>query len=777
MPEYPLALFAEFLNHAEDVARSGPDTTGLRIGLNIPGYLRRLGKPLDGLANVTAPETIDFDALCKGCAQLREFRDSHGKINEPLWYAGLGVLAFSAGGDDIAKQWSAGHPSYSATETRGRLNRARALSGPTTCQHFKSLAPERCAGCRFGTSTPLEAARENRGPEVRRGRDGEGSTLADETFDPDGQPLEAHPEYVYKEGALYLQTEARSGKEDFTKITSFPVEIKSIHLGEINKAQNFYLVRHLHPHDGWSEFDLPASDLVGQHMVAAMADIGVVIHDGDLFRRYVRDSADTIKRRERTLMQFEQMGWKGANTEFLYGDVLYTREGKKTTACSQELRYRAQWMKPKLNGSAEKWKEAVDNLFGKGSEGMSFSILASFAAPLMRFLEDNEGGAIVSLVTKHSGAGKTTALAGAYTVWASDARAISLTTIDTKVSKGITLGALCNLPLVYDEFSNKDPEVVRDFILMFTSGRDKNRADGSGHILHAASSWQTILLAASNRSLVDTITSQGESDAPTYRILEFPVESSGSLTPSEASRLKKQLEENAGHAGEAYLEYIMNPDVLRWVIKDLEVAIDEIFIKGKFRKEHRYWVRTLAACAVAATIVRKLGLISFEPDRIIGWAVKYFSDLVGEVQRDKGSQAYHLSSFLNEHISETLTMPGPARQGRQIVAPVGEKPRVRVCVRVEIEGYRCYICEPILRKWIQKNGGGYTAFMRELKETGIVLSDRKQVTLTAGTDLRSGVLPCVEIDWGHPALTGELRIVMGGDYKQKAEKFLEEKRK
>lgn len=776
---YPIALFEKFLNHAPRSIEPPRKVNGHH--LNLPGYLRGHGhgllRHLD-LGGIHAPETIDFDALCAGCAQLRNFRDAQGQIPEPLWYAGIGVLAFVAGGEAVGQAWSSGHSTYSQAETAARFSRARALSGPTSCAHFKNLDPDRCKGCRFGSSTPLEAARETSAPQTsRRDRappmeDGE----VEDGFPSDGPAIQGRPEYEYREGALCFVSSDRKDRPELTTITSYPFELKSIHSGEIKRDQNFYLLRHRHPHDGWREFDLPASALVGREAVSIMADYGVVVHDADHFRRYMRFAADHIRAREKTMMQFEQMGWKDLNTQFLYGDTLYTGEGQQTTAVSQELRYRAQWLKPKPGGSIEGWKDACDNLFGAGSEGLSFTVLASFAAPLMRFLEDNEGGAIVSLVTRHSGAGKTTALAGASSIWAWDPRGLSLTTIDTKVSKGITLGALCNLPLVYDEFSNKDPDVVRDFVLLFTSGRDKMRADSSGQILHAAASWQTILLAASNRSLVDTLTSQNESDAPAFRILEFPVESSSALTIAQAGRLKKQLEENAGWAGQAYLEYIIQPDVLRFVQKQLVTATDEIFAKGGFRKEHRYWVRTLAACAVAATIVHKLGLVSFSPVRILGWAINYFSERAKAEQRDKASLIGVLSAFLNDHIGETLTMPGPSQRGRHIVAPVGEVPRQRVCVRVEIKGERAYVCEPILRKWLQRQAVGYSEFMKELKAKEICLNERKQVTLTAGTELRSGVLPCIEIDWGHPALTGELREVMGGTYKERADAYQEKQR-
>jgi hypothetical protein len=553
----------------------------------------------------------------------------------------------------------------------------------------------------------------------------------------------------------------RQGKpvDRCVKITSFKFEVASIHAGEVHRDQTHYLIRHFKPHEGWTELDLPASAMFGPMMAPTLANLGVVIHDAELFRGYIREAVDALARKERSKMQFEQFGWKEGNTQFLYGDQLYSPSGVSSTACSGELRYRSQWLKPAPGGSVAGWKQAVDCLMGRGSEGMSFTILASFGAVLMRFMEDNEGGAIINLMTKHSGAGKTTALSGAYTVWSSSDRGLGLTTIDTKVTKGVTLGAMCNLPVVYDEFSNKDPDIVREFVMLFTSGRDKMRADSAGQIMHTASGWQTILFTASNVSIIDTLLATGESEAPAFRVLEFPVESSGALTLTEASRLKKQMEDNAGHAGAAFLQYLVQPEVLAWAKQKLGDLSTEIFTKGGFRKEHRYWVRALAASGVAALMVEKLGLISFSPQRIMGWAIQHFVDQI-TAQRDRESSIPLLSRYLNDHIGETLIMPGPA-EGRRPMPPIGDKPRLRVSVRAEVKGEAIYISEASLRAYVAKNGSGYRALIKELHASGILTAERTSTVLSAGTELRSGQVQCIRVDGGHPALTGVVREAAG----------------
>jgi hypothetical protein len=80
------------------------------------------------------------------CGQLAEFRDKQGQIAEPLWYAGLGVLAHCADGHQLGHDWSRGDPRYTERETQERLDRVRQF-GPTTCKRFRELNPVGCRRC------------------------------------------------------------------------------------------------------------------------------------------------------------------------------------------------------------------------------------------------------------------------------------------------------------------------------------------------------------------------------------------------------------------------------------------------------------------------------------------------------------------------------------------------------------------------------------------------------------------------------------------------------
>ena len=89
----------------------------------------------------------------------------------------------------------------------------------------------------------------------------------------------------------------RQGKpvDRCVKITSFKFEVTSIHAGEVHRDQTHYLIRHFKPHEGWTELDLPASAMFGPMMAPTLANLGVVIHDAELFRGYIREAVDALE--------------------------------------------------------------------------------------------------------------------------------------------------------------------------------------------------------------------------------------------------------------------------------------------------------------------------------------------------------------------------------------------------------------------------------------------------------------------------------------------------
>lgn len=112
--------------------------------------------------------------IAEQCRQVALLRD--GIVDEPQWYATLGVLAFcDIDGDEAAHKWSAQDDRYSRGGTDKKIAQwMTAVGGPATCEKFQRINSKGCEGCpHFGkVSTPLQLGRVNpavtipqRGPE------------------------------------------------------------------------------------------------------------------------------------------------------------------------------------------------------------------------------------------------------------------------------------------------------------------------------------------------------------------------------------------------------------------------------------------------------------------------------------------------------------------------------------------------------------------------------------------------------------------------------------
>jgi hypothetical protein len=718
---------------------------------NDPGAHERPQRLRPGSITAAAAHTQVYEPswatpIAARCLQIRALRDAPGKMNEPTWYAILGVLAYANDGEQFALEHA--DPEWH-DEIKRKLAQWKAnTTGAAGCAHLESVNPAGCEGCPFKDKifSPISLGHRNQPavmPEVEIKEPATG----------DVWPVLPEPWAWGNNKQLMMLTDSEISD---VLVSEYPIYLDSVQVGEVQGDKVSYLFKQFIPNEGWADIVISAKTMMSSNGVSEMFGRGATIHDAKCFTAYIRYAADYYHAVQRRLMRYDQFGWKEDENAFLFGKTLYTAEGTQEASGSNEIRTRSQWLGPSRGGNLIAWSEAANSLFAKGCEAQSFGLMASLAAPLMRFHSTEEGGAVIALVSPDSGTGKTTALAAAASVWGLN-KGIALTNIDTKVSKGLTLGVLGNLPVIYDELHNKDPEVIREFVMMFTNGRDKMRGTSDGEIRHTQSSWQTLLLSGSNISITDLLQAASGVDAPAYRVLEFRATLPKEIAYSQGDRLKKQLEQNCGHAGDAYLRYLIEPKVLEWTKKAVAQYTQDIWAKTKLRSEHRFWVRTIGSVAVAGAIVNKVGILEFKTSRIIDWAMQQIGDANEEPLMAVGSNvaANALAEFLGEHLGDTLVMQAAFRPGVPRTPPV-MRPARRLIVRVELDTQRIFISEKEFRSWLLRKelNGRYT--IEELKEKGVIMNQKRMMTLGAGTDIQSGQLPCVEINGKHPLVSGVL---------------------
>jgi len=695
--------------------------------------------------NIYGDEDSDANIIADQCKQLADFRRSHGCLPEPAWYAGVAVVGACKRGEILAHEWSGGHPTYSHAETQSRLERARTF-GPTTCAHFENINPKGCEGCshKGSISSPIQLGRNQ-----QRDKQFEVGSAVTPLERVNGFPSVPESFALTHSGLFFLSE--NKGNQTQETISAQPIYLDSIQTGEIT-SDDFSLCFKLHlPREEMRDISLSTRTFFSSGGMSEMAGRGAVIHDPELFRKYTREAMDNWHRANRLQMRYDQFGWKDQEASFLYGDKLYTASGVQPIAGSDEIKLRSQYLGPNRTGSLDRWSAAANALFTRGCEPQSFALLAAFAAPLMRFHTAGEGGAIISLVSDQSGSGKTTALEAVASAWGR-LKGTQLTDDDTRVAKGLTLGVLGNIPCVFDELYNRDPEEVRKFVLAFTNGRDKMRGTVDGQLRHSKAEWQTILVLASNNSIVDILGSLDGTDAPAFRVLEFITSFPDSME-KKGDELKRELAANSGFAADAYLKVLLQPETLAYVKKALPEWTDSIWKRTGLRNEHRFWVRTLASVVAAGVIVRHAGILDFSVQRILDWAVEQLASRAGDPSVTNTRRSTDvLSEFINANINAMLVMPVAWRPHNTIQPRM--MPKQGLLMRYELDSGRLWILESELRKYLVKRGVNRTAFLKELRDRNVVADSSRRNTLGAGTDLASGQVTTIEVNMNHPAISG-----------------------
>ena len=567
------------------------------------------------------------------------------------------------------------------------------------------------------------------------------------------------PEDFYwgADGALITKSESKTGKGFDIVISRYPIYLATIQSGESRNEHHLAFKQWL-PHEGWFDIVVPARGVLATPNIPDMVDKGANIREQTLFLKYVRGAMELQNAQAKLTTRFDQFGWKNDDTAFLFGLDLYTASGVVRVVASNELQVRSAphagrvWIGPAKGGSLEGWQQTINRMFIKGMEPHAFTIIAGFAAVLMRFLDPIEGGAIVHLVSPESGTGKSNALIGAASVWG-QTDGLGLISRDTQVTKSLTLAALGNLPIIHDELALRDPETVRNFIMDFTAGRDRMRASRSGEIRHQLSHWQTILISAANISVHDLLSTVEKREAAAWRVLEFNTNLPETAAHMYGEQWRTDIRNNSGYAGQVFLNWLLQPANLAWTKAKLMQIAEQVWKRTNYPSDARFWVRTIAAVAMAGLIVRELKLIEFSIDHVIGWVLENLPESA-EMRSNKRDWTINaLNEFFNDHIRNSITFlrrfePGqPQRPQRE--------PTDKLLIRYEQINERCYISCTALHIWLREKNLNYGGFAEALHKRGAILRKKARVTLAAGAaEYAGGQVWCVEIDLSHPAISG-----------------------
>lgn len=530
-------------------------------------------------------------AVIEGCAVMKHALDTGG-ADQPgvLWYRVLHLLAYCEDGADYVHAMSNQHDKYSPAMTDKRFDYAMRRKeqgiGPTTCASFEKFLPSKCATCPHKglIKTPLVLGRLEEDylpPGYRMDDVGLWKVVG---YNEQGQPNDWQLVFPYRMSDVTLISDGhhvslRMNLTDgpISRTIVFPLMIFA---GELKELQGMFMGNGIYPTDNQSkEFKQVMIPWV-RKMVKTKAAVKVSING---------------------------LGWSKLNDRigFATGDAIHMSDGSTEQVSGLDRQMCNDYAS---KGNAEAWFAAAEAVVQDGDMASLSGVVSAFAAPLIHFT--GVSGAMLSLYSKESGTGKSSAMRVGQAVWGHPTRGINALN-DTMLSVVKKMGFLHNLPAYWDELRMRD-EVQATIKLIFQLGQGKERSRlTSGTKMQEMGTWSTLITVATNEPVLDHI-DQVISNTNAGRLRVFEMEMpKRSMTNMNASALLRDLDDNHGHIGAEYAAYLSkNHDKLKDLVQNVQHSI-----VGDLRatNDERFWVAIVATLYVAACIAAARKWLNVDP--------------------------------------------------------------------------------------------------------------------------------------------------------------------
>jgi hypothetical protein len=336
-------------------------------------------------------------------------------------------------------------------------------------------------------------------------------------------------------------------------------------------------------------------------------------------------------------------GWQDKNGQtegFIFGGQLWTPAG--ASPCASANPVIAQQYKPK--GSDAYWLDAVKLVTSQGRPDLEAIVASAFAAPLVMFT--GHLGMLMSAYSKESGIGKSTALRIAQAVWGDPIRAVQSLS-DTQNSVMRKIGEVRSLPVYWDELkTDEDTKKFVNMTFQIAQGKEKSRLNQHAQMKEPGH-WQTLVVSASNDSLIDHVTQQTQTTlAGLYRIFEYTVKppaqgASGLVDVSEATIRLSKLNTNYGSVGLRYAQWLGTN--FKQVETDMATLSKELNVETGAQQEERFWISLIATILLGARYANILGYAVFDEANL----KTFMLNSLGTMRTLRGQQTVDLTRTIN----------------------------------------------------------------------------------------------------------------------------------
>lgn len=694
------------------------------------------------------------EEVAEKCRQIRVMRDTKGNLPEPLWYASMQVLRLAPNGRELCHEWSKGYDGYDEVETDRKLDQLEEGGfGPALCSTFEGRNPTGCKGCPFKgkISSPAQL----------------GTTLTE----PEPEKVAERTEVgAPKEGAFVLPSQLglfRRAKEglfadvDGVQVKFYDYDLYPVTIVDDDFEGEQIQVRRWLPMDGWGEFKFNSTSMADLFSFKkAMLENSIHPYLDQRHGEHMRSYMDTYIRNIREKQQMQKLissfGWKpDMDYSFVSGKQVYRLGAEPIEASVNAERTNNRELQFHAAGDKDQWVALTKMLDQPNMEAHAFSFATAFAGPLVMFTGFK--GCIFSM-TGETNVGKSTmAVLGSTVYGAPECNWIGAG--DTELSIYTQLGLLKNLPAYIDEVTNIEPELMSRLVYAAANGTARGRLKSDGTMADRKS-WNTSCLVSLNRSVYGILAgTEGDTNAEPekVRVLEYLVPRVASFEDN-ATLMMRTLKDNYGHAGPVYLRWLVDN---RTKLKPMIESVIDRITKEVGDTKPRYMIAGAACTLVGASIAKKLGLIDFDVQRLLPWAVSSITAAMAAVGTGRQSARAVLAEFLDKHISsrlavERLSAELDGKQYRVVKLQASGSPLTQ---RMDITQKVVWINEKVFTTYCNRIRENPKLVLAELEEAGIITGTNKLVTLgkyIAGYDGRQ--VRCIEIQMEAAGLDADLEM-------------------
>jgi hypothetical protein len=656
--------------------------------------------------------------IAENCKQLADIAQTKGDVEEPLWYAMIGLVKHTVEGEDLCHDWSSGHEQYDEANTDRKI--AQWAQGPSTCKKFENINPQGCEGCPFKgkVKSPIQLGQvlPKHTPEVVEEVEQEELPQGKELFGKEDAAIEFPPDvadkFSWDGSSLYCQY--FDSKQKVPRVAAFS-DILFLPVNYFRNPTNghYKVIWAIYERNSRKrEFELSgaAMGVGGITLFKELGEQGVIALDGQKkhMEAYVSTWFNSLRKRTDEINVFYQFGWQ-KDWSFVLGNTQYLPDGNtrrvRTTGNAATPLYQEAFTP---QGELDDQIALIDRVYNyPGQEQYQFTFGVGFGAPLIRLFE-NYGGVIINGYSPEKGLGKSTAGKLALGIYGDPKVLVRTKQQTTAKAFNAHCGVLNSLPVMLDEATNVEPKMLSEIAYTFSQGTPSQGLNPDGSMRTTLHNWSTVMICNANRSLIGTVgAGKAYADAEMGRILEYQFTKTSNLCKEEADEVLHEAEKIYGHMGQVYIQYLVEN---RQKVVDFMLQVQKRIDKRiNATVADRFHSIGVASTLTGLMIAKKLGLIKFDLEALADWIVAKVRKLHNQIQENLPPPTDIIGNMLSELNTGFIVtnIEGDARNNTKVAIVTNHPKGALVTGRLIQDEGILYVQQKVINQWCAKNQADY----------------------------------------------------------------------